>query len=53
MQTPADKTAKRLSQREWLERYDMSNIIEFKQPTLERRTRLQARAPADRVAVRT
>ncbi len=48
-QTPADKTAKRISQREWLERHDASDSAGTKP---KQNARFAPWAPADRIAVR-
>ena len=49
MQTPADKTAKRISVEVWLVRYDGVDVM--KHP-IHARVRPQMRTPADRIAVR-
>lgn len=51
-QTPADKTAKRISQQEWLARCNMGNAVEMKTPPSARSPRRVPWAPADRVAIR-
>jgi hypothetical protein len=51
MNTPADKTAKRISVEEWFARYDAIELL--KQVRSERgRLLQQVLAPADRIAVR-
>ncbi|MEZ5959533.1 MAG: hypothetical protein R3C30_03785 [Hyphomonadaceae bacterium] len=47
MNAPADKTAKRLSAREWFARYGASRPV-----TTQQKAQPLMRAPADRVAVR-
>ena len=51
MNTPADRTVKRLSREEWYARYDAIEQLRPQQPQ-DRRARL-TRPAADRVAVRT
>jgi hypothetical protein len=51
MNTPADRTVKRLSREEWYARYDAIELLRPMQPQ-DRRARLTGPA-ADRVAVRT
>ena len=51
MNTPADRTVKRLSREEWYARYDAIEQLRPQQPQ-DRRARLTGPA-ADRVAVRT
>ena len=48
MNAPADRTAKRLSAREWFARYGASDAIKHSQPHAQP----LMRAPADRIAVR-
>ncbi len=50
MNTPADRTAKRLSSEEWRARYDTLELLRPPQPQ-DRRARLTGPA-ADRVATR-
>jgi hypothetical protein len=51
MQTPADRTAKRISSEEWFARYDGAPSVQRDKQNARALQRLLA--PADRVAVRT